>query len=49
MQSPININFDNAVKADLTPVVFEYRPFFLSIMDNGRTVEIIGAEGNTIF
>jgi carbonic anhydrase len=49
LQSPININFDNVVKADLSPVVFEYRPFFLSIMDNGRTIEVIGAEGNTIF
>jgi carbonic anhydrase len=49
MQSPININFDNVVKGDLSPIVFEYRPFFLSILDNGRSVEVIGAEGNTIF
>lgn len=49
MQSPININFDNAVKGDLSPPVFEYRPFFLSIMDNGRSVEVIGAEGNNLF
>lgn len=49
MQSPININFDNVVKGDLSPIVFEYRPFFLSLVDNGRTVEVIGAEGNTIF
>jgi len=48
MQSPININFDNTVKGNLSPVVFEYRPFFLSLMDNGRTVEVIGAEGNNI-
>jgi len=48
MQSPININFDNTVKGNLSPIVFEYRPFFLSLMDNGRTVEVIGAEGNNI-
>jgi carbonic anhydrase len=48
MQSPININFDNTVKGSLSPIVFEYRPFFLSLMDNGRTVEVIGAEGNNI-
>jgi len=48
MQSPININFDNTVKGNLNPVVFEYRPFFLSLIDNGRTVEVIGAEGNNI-
>ena len=48
MQSPININFDNTVRGNLSPIVFEYRPFFLSLMDNGRTVEVIGAEGNNI-
>ena len=48
MQSPININFDNTVKGNLSPLLFEYRPFFLSLMDNGRTLEVIGAEGNNI-
>ena len=48
IQSPININFDNTVKGNLSPIIFEYRPFFLSLMDNGRTVEVIGAEGNNI-
>jgi carbonic anhydrase len=48
MQSPININFDNTVKGSLSPLMFEYRPFFLSLMDNGRTLEVIGAEGNNI-
>jgi carbonic anhydrase len=48
MQSPININFDNTVKGNLSPLLFEYRPFFLSLIDNGRTLEVIGAEGNNI-
>ena len=40
--------FDNTVKGNLSPLLFEYRPFFLSLMDNGRTLEVIGAEGNNI-
>jgi len=48
MQSPINIITDNTVKGNLSPIVFEYQPFLLSLMDNGRTVEVSARGGNNI-
>jgi carbonic anhydrase len=39
-QSPININIDRAVKAELAPLEFLYRPSQLSILDNGHTIMV---------
>jgi carbonic anhydrase len=48
MQSPVNIITDNTVKGNLSPIVFEYQPFLLSLMDNGRTVEVSARGSNNI-
>lgn len=47
-QSPININVDNAVKVDLDPLEFMYRPSPLSIVDNGHTVMVNYGEGSNL-
>ncbi len=47
-QSPININVDRAVKADMTPLEFLYRPSPLSIVDNGYTVMVNYGEGSNL-
>ena len=47
-QSPININVDRAVKAELTPLEFLYRPSQLSIVDNGHTVQVNYGEGSNL-
>lgn len=47
-QSPININVDRAVKVDMTPLEFLYRPSALSIVDNGYTVMVNYGEGSNL-
>ena len=47
-QSPININIDRAVKAELAPLEFLYRPSPLSIIDNGHTVMVNYGEGSNL-
>ena len=47
-QSPININMDRAVKAELSPLEFLYRPSPLSIVDNGHTVMVNYGEGSNL-
>jgi len=47
-QSPININVDRAVKAELPPIEFLYRPSQLSIVDNGHTVMVNYGEGSNL-
>jgi len=47
-QSPININIDRAVKAQLNPLEFIYRPSPLSIIDNGHTVMVNYGEGSNL-
>lgn len=47
-QSPININVDRAVKAELSPLEFMYRPSPLSIVDNGHTVMVNYGEGSNL-
>ena len=47
-QSPININVDRAVKVDMTPLEFLYRPSQLSIVDDGYTVMVNYGEGSTV-
>jgi carbonic anhydrase len=47
-QSPININVDRAVKAELSPLEFLYRPSPLSIVDNGHTILVNYGEGSNL-
>ena len=47
-QSPININVDRAVKAELTPLEFLYRPSQLAIVDNGHTIQVNYGEGSNL-
>jgi len=47
-QSPININVDRAIKAELSPLEFLYRPSPLSIVDNGHTVMVKYGEGSNL-
>ena len=47
-QSPININIDRAVKAELAPLEFLYRPSQLSILDNGHTIMVNYGEGSNL-
>lgn len=48
IQSPININVDRVVKAELSPLEFLYRPSQLSIVDNGHTVMVNYGEGSNL-
>lgn len=48
MQSPININIDRAVKAELNPLEFLYRASPLSIVDNGHTIMVNYGEGSNL-
>ena len=47
-QSPININVDRAVKAELPALEFLYRPSPLSIVDNGHTIMVNYGEGSNL-
>ncbi len=45
-QSPIDIR--DGIKVDLEPIRFDYRPSQFRIIDNGHTVQVDVAEGNSI-
>jgi carbonic anhydrase len=45
-QSPIDIQ--HAMKADLPPIVFDYKPSLLRIVDNGHTIVVNYAPGSYI-
>jgi len=47
-QSPIDIRDSDAVRSDLPPIVFDYKPSPLKIIDNGHTVQINYAPGSTM-
>ena len=47
-QSPININVDRAVKAELNPIEFIYRASPLTIIDNGHTIMVNYGEGSNL-
>jgi carbonic anhydrase len=46
MQSPINIR--NAQPAKLAPILFDYRPSPLRVIDNGHTIQVNYAPGSSI-
>jgi carbonic anhydrase len=45
-QSPIDIR--SATPADLPPIVFDYKPSPLRVIDNGHTVQVNYAPGSSI-
>ncbi|GAB4037368.1 MAG: hypothetical protein Fur0014_05010 [Rubrivivax sp.] len=45
-QSPIDIR--DGIAVDLEPLAFDYRPSSFSVIDNGHTVQVNVAPGNTI-
>jgi len=45
-QSPIDIR--EAIKVDLEPIQFDYKPSRFNVVDNGHTVQVNVAEGNSI-
>ena len=45
-QSPIDIR--DGIRVDLEPVQFDYRPGAFSVLDNGHTVQVNVAPGNSI-
>jgi carbonic anhydrase len=47
-QSPIDIPDADARKGDLPPLLFDYRPSPLTIIDNGHTIQINYAPGSSI-
>ncbi len=47
-QSPIDIPDAEARKGDLPPLLFDYRPSPLRIVDNGHTIQVNYAPGSTI-
>lgn len=47
-QSPIDIPDADARKGDLAPLLFDYKPSPLRIIDNGRTIQVNYAPGSTI-
>jgi carbonic anhydrase len=47
-QSPIDIPDSEARKGDLSPLLFDYKPSPLRIIDNGHTIQVNYAPGSTI-
>jgi carbonic anhydrase len=47
-QSPIDIPDAEARKGDLPPLLFDYRPSPLRIVDNGHTIQVNYAPGSTV-
>jgi len=45
-QSPIDIR--DGIRVDLDPIVFDYKPGAFSVLDNGHTVQVNVAPGNSI-
>ena len=48
VQSPIDINPDQAIPAQLPEIQYEYKPFQMSIVDNGHTIQGMGSENSFI-
>lgn len=45
-QSPIDVR--DGIQVDLAPIVFDYRPTYFRIEDNGHTVQVSVGEGSSI-
>jgi carbonic anhydrase len=48
IQSPINIQTSETIKALLGDIQFNYSPFAFTIVDNGHTIQVMDKGGNTI-
>jgi carbonic anhydrase len=48
LQSPIDIPDASARKGDLPPMLFNYKPSPLNIVDNGHTIEVVYAPGSFV-
>ncbi|RDV13659.1 carbonic anhydrase family protein [Pontibacter diazotrophicus] len=48
VQSPVNINTQEAIEAELADIRYEYEPFPMKIVDNGHTVQVYGTETSFI-
>ena len=48
VQSPVDIKPEEAIKAQLPGITYEYNPFQMMIVDNGHTIQGFGAEDSFI-
>src|SRR5215467_3658558 len=48
VQSPINIETKDVTPTDLPPLVFNYRPVLLNIVDNGHTIQVNYEAGSAL-
>lgn len=48
VQSPVNIDTDEVIPAQLSEIEYEYEPFEMSIVDNGHTIQVQGTENSFI-
>ena len=48
VQSPVDIRPEEAIKAQLPEITYEYNPFQMMIVDNGHTIQGFGAEDSFI-
>jgi carbonic anhydrase len=48
VQSPVNINTEDVIEAQLANIIYEYEPFPMQIVDNGYTVQVFGTESSYI-
>lgn len=48
VQSPVNIDTDEVVEAELSDIQYEYTPFPMKIVDNGHTIQVYGTEESYI-
>lgn len=48
VQSPVNINTEEAIPAQLSDIDYQYEPFEMQIVDNGHTIQVQGTENSYI-
>lgn len=48
VQSPVNINTEEVIEAQLANINYEYEPFPMKIVDNGHTVQVFGTDNSYI-
>lgn len=48
VQSPVNIETESAIPAQLGDIQYEYDPFPMTIVDNGYTVQVYGTEDSFV-
>lgn len=48
VQSPVNINTEEIIEAQLATIQYAYEPFNMKIVDNGHTIQVYGTEDSFI-